>query len=390
MLFNFKLKILDTYLNLFQLINVIMLVSALSSNLYAQHEAEIGFQDGIKYIIHSSNGKWENSKALSCSLVMTIGINQKSPEGFLEGPGAIFVDIDNFIYVSDYLADKLKIYDNNGNLYNIISKNNLTENDFTCPGSIIVDQKRNIYIQSAKQNKIVIFSFQGIFIHAIDVPASIFKIIYNPYTYDKFFFIPSFCKKFKDSGIQGPIVPFTIEGFHFPSFGKPLHFDERMDFLIGATIQSQYLFKNRIILVYLYPFEIHIYSTKGDLQTVITRSDTVFTETYQYRSLLLTRRRVGTILPFPDGSFMIAYLDRGEDWIERAKRGDITSYPSIVYDLYDSEGIFLQQFMQPQNLAGILFYSDYKGFVYEISYPKYPDKAGKFVINKYHIEFRNK
>lgn len=369
---------------------ILTLLFILQTNTFAQHETKIFFQDGIKYITHASNGKWENSQTFSCSLVQTFGINQKNPEGYLKGPGAIFVDKDDIIYISDYLSDKLKIYDKNGNLFRIISKNNLKENDFERPGSIIVDYNKNIYLKCSGKSRIYVFSFQGKFLKSINTPKYTCSLLYLFGNDKKFIYIPHFADKSNELKIKGPIAPLINDEIKLPSFGNQLRTDSRMDYLGGATMASSILSNGRIVIAYLFPFEVHIYSSDGDLQTLITRKDAVFSETYQYRNLLLTRRRLSSILPFPDGKFMIAYLDRGEDWIERAKNGDVTSYPDIIYDLYDSEGIFLQEFEQPTNLLGILFFADYKGFVYEKSYPKYPDKAGEFVINKYHVEFRNK
>jgi len=372
------------------LAKAIILVLALSLNTYAKDESEISFRDGVKYINHTANGKWENTKTLSCSLVQTIGINQKNPNGYLENPGAVFVDQDDFIYISDYSVDKLKIYDKNCNLCKVISKNNLKEYDFKRPGSVMVDSKKNIYIKCSKINKIYVFNFERKFLESIDTPRYSCGLRYQPDTNEKFVYISYFANKSDDPNIRGPIVPLKNNRITLPSFGNQLQTDPRMNYVAGATIACKTLNKGRIVIAYLYPFEVHIYSTNSDLKMVITRNDPLFTETCQYRGLLFTRRRLRCIIPFPDGKFMIAYLDRGEDWIENVKKGDFANYPLIVYDLYNSEGIFLQQFMQPQNLAGLLYYADYKGFVYEKSYPKYSDKAGRFVINKYRVEFKDK
>lgn len=387
--FPFKLNSFSVCSHLYHLAIILALVLTPGYNIYAQQEPEISFRDGIKYITHSETAKWGDPKALSCSLVQTFGINQKNREGYFEGPGAIYVDKDDYLYVSDYLAYKLKVYDKEGNLFNTISKHNLKQHDFTRPGSVIVDSEKNIYLKCRGIHSIYVFSSTGEFLKSIEIPKFSFGL-YQSENYRKFAFSPDYLKKSKDPRINGPIFPFENTGITLPSFGKQLSADPRMDYLPGTTMAFNLLSKEKIAIAYLYPFEIHIYSTNGDLQTVIKRNDITFTETLQYRDLLLLRRRMSNILPFPDGKFMIAYLDRGEDWIERAQKGDITSYPGIVYDLYDSEGIFLQHFIQPPDLIGILRYSDFKGFVYEISEPKYFDKAGKFVVNKYRIDFNGK
>jgi hypothetical protein len=300
---------------------------------------------------------------------------------------AIFVDWDNSVYVAD--ENKIKIYDKNGDLFQVLS-----ENSMKGPGSIIADSAGKIYVECSRVSKVYVFSKQGEFIKSIDMPKYEEGLLYNFKTNRKFALYSPFCKTLNDPQIQGPIVPFTDNGIEAPSFGEPLQFDPRMRYDTGITMACKVLSDGRIAVSYLYPFAVQIYSANGVLQTVITRTDTLFTESFEFvlrgYRFKLSARRMNGIRSFPDGKFMIAYLDRGSDWKERAKKGDVSSYPGMIYDLYDSTGVFLQEFKQPRNVMGMLGPVDRKGFVYSTSYPKYPAKAGDFVINKYCIEFKDK
>lgn len=357
-------------------------------NLYSQQQLKTTIPGGVKHIVNNSVGRWKNDKKMLCTLVQTFGINQTNPDGFLigQGPLSIFVDSDEFVYISDHNQNQIKIYSPKGNLFRVISESRLKS-----PDSIIVDSAGKIYVECSSSQKILVFSKQGKFIRSIDIEKYENGIMYNPKTHTKYAVYASFLERTNDPKIQGPIVHLTDQGLRFPSFGNPVQYDPQRSDHSGNKMTCKVLKDGRLAIVYLYPFAIQLYSEECMLQTIITRSDTLFRkmldfELRGYRFKLL-RRRLMRILSFPNGKFMLAYLDRGPDWIEQVKKGQINHYPDMVYELYDSTGVFLQEFAQPRNLLGLLIKADPKGFVYEISYPKYPDKAGDYVLNKYRIQY---
>ena len=369
------------------LLILILLTSALS---FSQWKGKKEIKKGVIYMSNSEKGLWQGSKKLVMEEIFTIGVEEGDDEYLLSMPICVETDSSDNIYIADMQDDFIKVYDNTGKFLRQIGRRGqgpgefqeLLWMSFTPTSKICVNE------DYGPLRKISILTLTGDFIRSFVVNDIIVSRMAGDFRGETLFFTrkmpPLNFKKFYQHDYYFEVYQYDMHGKLINKFcelegaGKISGIDHYAKWGYIATRGN-----GDLLIAFSYPYIIKLYDTKGNHKKTITKKSKAFKPPRFIEEEIVPGRRIGrfelnaeirNILVLPDDNFLIRIFNRDPDL--NNKNGSKT-----FYDLFDSEGHFLQSFFWNERIIHV----DDKGFAYTItSFEDIPK------VKKYKMSFSNK
>jgi hypothetical protein len=383
-----------------------------------QWKGNITEENGVVVVHNPEEGLWKNSKRMVLEEMFRIGEEEGDSAYLLAKIWDIAVNQKGDIYICDLKDNCIKVFNSNGIYIRTIGKKGQGPGELYLPSEMSLDSESNLYVYDAGNNRICIFNCQGIFmdsfrynlpkLHRVDKKIERFI---SPYIFDmhigsdhtillSVWLPPS--KVTEDFENYPLIFQLNKKGETIKSFGKQM-ITGKTDINIHFSWSTMVLKGNKIICTVSYPYKIIIFNSSGKLEMGILKDDRIFegykvlndseimSYSYDYQSVN-TQGSISYPLVLPDGKIMVEVTDNGENYIEdqknflmaraKGKFYDSSQNIKFYYDLFDSEGRFLQRF--PSNPGqGSIRYIDLDGFAYAVKSDEFPQ------VIKYKIYFED-
>lgn len=342
--------------------------------------------DGIIYVRNPEKGLWGGKKRVNMELVLTIGVLEGDDDYILANPSSVITDRNCNIYICDIMDDCVKVFDEQGVFKMKIGRKGQGPGEFFNPKKMIITNDGLLCILS--KTKISLFTLEGKFIDCsvIQDATKFIDLAQIPGNPNIFFTMDIQFKT--DETYDNVIYEYSTDGKLVNKYGAP--------FLLGTTQLGEHYSrayitvsqKGDLFCMFSYPYMIRVYDKNLDHKMTITRQFEIFNDKpkiKQYNQLihrLKTRADAGKILMLPDNKFLVPITDWGLDTWESFKPDETFK---IIYDLFDSEGYFLQSFNWKEDGQEFIDYIDQRGYAYTLS------GSGKTpCVRKYKITFIDK
>ncbi len=148
------------------------LSKTISSQLFLDFESMLDAQEGISdlfslpgkglFSISNKNNRMSVYNGPELTLA-TPGAGA----GQFSGPTAVYVTLDNRIYIADTENHRVQIFNHDGSLYYEFGKNGNKPGQFSSPQGIVVNSKGMIYVADTQNNRIEVFNQDGIYLSMI-------------------------------------------------------------------------------------------------------------------------------------------------------------------------------------------------------------------------------
>ncbi|MBN2088278.1 hypothetical protein JW964_01635 [candidate division KSB1 bacterium] len=343
-------------------------------------------KNGIEYVQNSSQGIWQNQYKLSLSPEFVIGDNDVNSPACLKSITDVDVDQAGNIYVCDYKAGVIRIFNPLGQWINEINADSLHE-PANKPCQLEVSGDGTIYIMCSQGEKIFIYD-----------PSKKLKTSFKPNMGQLYnmgvnnagqIFLSSLNLAIQSDSLednQYAIHQFDEDGKLVSSFGEPILLNEH-NLLVNPFSNSQisFLRNQNLIDVVHYPYQLRIFDKNGKLKKIISKRSLNDPEPEIVRVpgvpfeayMLLCQRIQSQVFELPDGKILVHILDKGQSHIQDLRQvfrkqfsnSDFEENESGTlvqhsYNLFDATGRYLQTFEIKELPEAILKFVDLKGRMY--------------------------
>ncbi len=368
----------------------ILILLGCSSEIKWEGTKEV--RDGVVYMNNTGEGLWRNKKKMVMEKILTIGVDEGDEDYILNTPLDIAVDQEENIYICDMRDFCIKVYDREGQFLRRIGKRGQGPGEFRVPLRIEISHDNKLIVLS--DYRISYFTSQGEYINSFQTKEFFRDITMIPggdhlllarepplvFTVEEPWVIAEYNGKGEINRKFGELIN---SGSITLSKGEISYY--------YSNVFLSYLGKEKLLATYDYPYRIDIYDKYLQRSMSITRETDIFPEPQKIQTTngserIGTRSRLSSnlILAIPENNFMVTIRDQGPDYLEKLRKRNF-SLARIYYDLYDSEGHYLQSFYWKENGEEYLIHFDKKGFAYTTSgYDEIPR------IRKYKISFIDK
>jgi hypothetical protein len=281
-------------------------------------------------------------------------------------------DLDQNIYICDQRDHSIKVFTSERKYLRTIGKKGKGPGELLNPKNISISLDNKIYIWDSNK-RISVFSSNGTFVESYGV---------RDFDLDDFCISPSneqiFCSAaspyhhFPEKIDFTSIYVFNIKNKQWAKIGLlPFMGRTTNGYQLAATTFIKSNRSDKIIFATGYPYEIKYYKQSGELNKTITspRKIPKPTEVEMRPNLkvLIPRIDIRKIILLPYGYFMVAVADLGDNFKQfyenKIQAKDLKV--SLKYDIYNSEGEFIQKYSVKNPLEmGLIMHYDFKQFVY--------------------------
>jgi|GEM_PF-2231783 len=372
-----------------------LLISFCCSSQNDANNHQKNMKKEVQYIKNSDNGVWNNTKIMKLEQIIAIGIAEGDSNYLLVQPIAVTVDDDENIYVCDKGDNKIKVYSKDGQFLKSIGRKGGGPGELIHPYLLGLTNNDQLVVID-NQRRANFYSLNAKFLSSFNIkegrPYSIFCDKKQKKIYLTFLIFPFVSDADQYSKM---IFSYNLSGKNISSFGKLFLMGKASS---GRQYSSAYVsgdVSNKLFLVFENLYRIEIYNSDEKLESVIERDANFFPKPELVElsvpvKMLLTRSEIKAINFFPDGKFLLTIFDKGEAFAADYKNysrnpNAIPDQFKVHYDLFDSEGHFLQSFLANFKEFGVIAHIDFKGYVYTVSSP---DQIP--VVRKYQLSFVNK
>jgi hypothetical protein len=355
-------------------------------------------KDGVVYVQNSNKGLWNNSKRMVLSKIWTIGENNINEKYDFAAISDIIVDSNGNIYVCDSKDHCIKIYSAQGEYIKSIGKKGQGPGELLGPRYMGFGPDKKLFIYEPNNRRISTFNTTGEFISSFNYRMSeVASMAVDPQTGDVFLSeLLGFVKTNKKF-----IQKYSMNGTFRRSFGEPFILGEATAGKQCLPIHMEFLSNGNLLCYAGFPYELRIYTTKGELLKKISKDSPYFSNPKTYSinrqsgppfQFLINRGWLTKCLILPEDKILTRIDDFGENYFEkhikrreamqRGRRYDMKK--STFYDYFDSSGSYLQSFENPIK-GGNIDLIDSKNNVF-VSNKK--DEIP--IVEKYKLEFIEK
>jgi len=350
-----------------------------------EFDGKIEQKDGITYIQNTDKGLLKGKLDLQFNEVLTIGSENDVGDGILVMPFDIKTDLNENIYVCDWMEDFIKVYDKNGKYIRKIGSRGQGPGELQEPQAIEIMADSHICVMDhfGGYSKMLIYQLDGEFIRSFGISGlNITDIAYDNIN-KQLYFSPitrlGRLRMMNNKDHHYAVLQYDIKGQFIKEFSdhegyKKIEGVKHYSKLVTMTINQ-----NRDLLVaFSYPYIIKIYDSDGNYKKHITRKSRSFKKPKIVDHEILGSGyktvgeyfSIGDILSLPDNGFIVIYR------VASGKRR------KTYYDVYNSEGYFLESFPGKNER---LMHIDQNGYAYTTGWS---DDIPQ--VKKYKIEFINK
>lgn len=353
-------------------------------------EGEKQAKDDIVIMNNPQNGLWKDQIKLKMVEMLSIGIENGDENYILVRPIDISVDKHKNIYICDFFDHCVKVFTQEGKFLHRIGQEGQGPQDLMKPFSIVVTDD-DILVVIDTNRRISFFSTSGEFITCYSNFNNLKNLAYA--AGDSNIFVSRNFGFFPDENMLYNFFEFSIKGDIINKIGNPEIMHSTQYVKLYSTGQIAASHDGKIFEAFHYPYKVRVYNKKMNHEMTITRECKLFSETnkqklWKYEILTSRAELIGETLFFPTGNFIVTIQDKGPDYIEKEKdrfkkfmNGEFDTDFRYIYDLFDSEGHFLQSFYWDENGERIINI-DQNGYAYTISGFNDTPK-----VKKYHISF---
>ncbi len=367
-------------------------------------------KDGVVYIHNTGEGLWSNSKKMVLERVLSIGVEEGDENYVIARIDDIAIDKNGSIYVCDFLDNCVRVFDRHGLFLRKIGRKGQGPGDLYGPNKVACS-KGNVIVHDVGNRRICVYSYDGNYIrsfkpvfpsfsqaHPKGYNSTTSQMVWDMMADGKSTIVLSAAIKVQPNNINPltPIHTYSIEGECLSSFGEYNIIGETS---IGQQVSPITIAFDKNYKIYacnMEDYQISIYNIDGVLKKVISRKSILFDETVlikqNYFERLAKRGSLSSPVAFPDGKLLVLIGDFGESFVEKFNnyiesvgRGEKQSLDvKRYYDLFDSEGRFLQSFEIDQ-IYGNIRWIDHEGFLYASN-----DRDAFPAVHKYKVSFVDK
>ena len=357
-------------------------------------------KNGIVYMKNPEKGMWKGKRKLLMEELLSIGIEEGDDDYILARPSVVLTDVNENIYISDFGDECIKVYDSTGTFLRRIGRPGQGPGELIRPGYMAITKDGLLCINGRR--KVSIFTVAGEFVHNFNIN-EIHPLDMEVDLYGKSLFFTRLILLYMQFNIDGDelLQDMDNEVYQYDLQGNLMNRFCELE-TIGSTSRGQQystfafislLQSGELMIAFSYPYKILKYTTDGTHLMTITRESEALSQTELTRrsSRSLTFERIITRMSIsnkplflPDGKFMVPVSDRGADFVARHHEKNFkTKY--TFYDLYDSEGHFLQSLQWKNSTEERIAYIDSHGNAYTIS------SSGEIPkVRKYHLSIVDK
>ncbi len=348
-----------------------------------------GFREvrkGVEYVQNSSQGIWQNQYRLALIPELVVGDSDPNSPAYLKSITDIDVDEAGNIYICDFQAGVIRIFNQLGQWINEINADSLHDST-GMPCQLEISGDGTLYIMSSQGEKIFIYN-----------PSKKLKTSFTPKMGQMYnlgvnnagqIFLSSLNLAIQSDSLvdnQYAIHQFDADGKLVSSFGEPILLKEHR-LLVNPFSNSQISFlrnQNLIDMVH-YPYQLRIFDKNGKLKKIISKRSLNDPEPEIVRVpgvpfeayMLLCQRIQSQVFELPDGKILVHILDKGQSHIQDLRQifrkqfsnSDFEENESGTrfqhsYNLFDATGRYLQTFEITELPEAILKFVDLKGRMY--------------------------
>lgn len=356
-------------------------------------------KDSVKHVYNFEKGLWGNTREMKFNKLWEVGGREDSVLMFYQIAN-IETDAHNNIYVVDNGEHCIKVISENGALLRTIGAEGQGPGELYYPRAISINNNGDIYIHQTINNKISIFSDDGIFKEFYKFKGSkVTNIGHNP-NGDLYITCNNFSIVGADHDSLFHIIRYNSTGGSDLQFGKQIFRGTIMKIrnVYSYPFARYDCVHDRVLLAYDYPYKISIFSNDGILKMSINNKTQRFVPPILLPDKLYfaTQTHLSAVHSFPNGCILVIWRDEGDSYADEVfkqsqsfKQGATykISYKEqkTFYDLYNSDGQLLQRFEKSPDSSDILAI-DKAGCVYMNAI----DVNENPVLQKYEVSFIEK
>jgi hypothetical protein len=343
-------------------------------------------KNGVEYVQNSSQGVWQNQYKLTLIPEFVIGDTGTDSPGYLKSITDLDVDRAGNIYICDFQAGVIRVFNRLGQWINEINADSLHD-PTSQPCQLEVSGDGTIYIMCSQGEKIFIYNSPKKLLSSFKPNlGQLYSMGVN--NVGQIFLTGLNLALQSDSLSENKNVihEFNANGKFIKSFGQPILLKNH-DLLVNPYSNSQigFLRNQNIIDLVHYPYQVRIYSDNGKLKKIISKRSLDDPEPDLIRIpgapfeayMLLCQRVQSQVFELPDGKILIYILDKGQSHIQNLRQvfrkqlsesnfdeNESGTHSNHSYNLFDETGRFLQTFEITELPEAILKFVDLNGRMY--------------------------
>lgn len=342
---------------------------------------------GVPYDIHKKP-LWKNKKDIIIQELTTIGSDDFDKQDYMFGRvNDLAIDSSDNIYVLDAINYRATKFTSEGTFVRTFGNGNgQGPGEFARPLDICVDLNDYVYIADYEQRKITVFNSSNTVIHTFKTENYTIPIYDLEISEDLFLYVGVDTRQLgSGSWKHGIFQIYSLpEGKYFGSLGRPDWFKQNSNILTASNSISINKVNGNIVVSHSCPYEIELFSKKGDLIKRFGRKTSFFDK-------FLMEESNNNIGVSGGASFFVAWLPDGKIMnvirhFERFKNKPSKS--TRYFDFFDDKGNYLitvnQEDFGIHESYNLAIAVDNQGCIWLSFYEPYPH------IKKFRIEFRDK
>jgi len=367
-------------------------------------------RNGVEYLQNPGIGLWNGSKELVLTQEIVLGDESYEKDARLKSIYDLDVDTSGNIYICDYKANKIKIYNKAGKFISCFEccENNL--NKLQRPALIEVNSNDRLIVYESGREEIAVFTKQGRFLHSFNPESGAIQSMEmddSSHVYLSALELNIHRNKKSENTLERCVRKYGMQGHLIQQFSKKFLIKNHPKLMNPYSVNYLTLLNNGNLLCALhYPYILRIYSPSGQLERVISKKFKNISEPAIVRipmapielHILMTQTNIIATHELPDGKILVHIIDKGSAHINDFRahfktrlthRNLEDQNPSIThyYELFDENGRFLQTFTVDSLNAGIIKLVDKEGKIFTSLYNQ---KSNTYRLTRYRYSFRNK
>ena len=347
-------------------------------------------RNGIEFVQNSEKGIWQNSRELKLTSTLKIGATDPTDPTCLKSVYDVDTDPAENIYICDYLAHKIQIFDHNGKWINQITHKENPQNHLKSPSQIEIGPDGTIYVLERRETQISLFDATGKYLKSISLDDG--RLFGFKVDSKNHLFISKLQLNVHEADSTNGKTAFMISelnhnGKLLNRFSKPYLIKEHK-LLVNPFANSEIaiLSGHNILETLHHPYILRIYDRSRKLKKVILKRTLNDVEPALIGMpglpfevyLLLCRQMQCQTFELPDGKLLVDFIDRGPAFIKEFNeqyQNQLFKHPLNLnesvgtnaqhcYDLFDKSGRFLQTFSIDSFSGAVIKLVDSKGNMY--------------------------
>ncbi|MBN1350765.1 hypothetical protein JXJ21_15210 [candidate division KSB1 bacterium] len=345
-------------------------------------------REGVEIIRNPEIGIWNDSKEWVLTPEIALGEGQPRNE---QTKISSILDVDGDsagnIYLCDYKANNVKIFDQDGCLQTVIAHGKNRTETLDGPILVAVNGKGYLAVYESNRDQISLFARSGKFIQSFN---TIWHDLQSIEMDDSSqLYLSALNLKYNNDDTQNDETECCIRKYNFngkiiSEFSKPFLIRDQHNLVNPhSTVLLRLLQDGNLVCALHFPYILRIYEVNGKLKRIISKEfanenmvSTVRISQLPFECyMLMTQYNILDTFELPDGKLVVHFIDKDSSHVEKYKSvlkarltnaGDNSIFHATKhhYDLFDEKGYFLQAFTLDSGTIGIIKYIDSKGRLY--------------------------